>query len=118
MTNRVRHITVGLLLTSYLFVGAMAHLESIGTLFQFDSKPEKVGQQQPTRPVPARAYWTQHKHIPQFTKIVSPSPAAVISCEPSRPERFATLLTTENRGVTAIFSTSCNFSRAPPGATS
>ena len=114
MSNRMRHIVVSLLLTSYLFVGAVAHLESIGKLFQFDSKPEKVGQQQPARPMPVRAYWTQHKHIPQFTKIAPLSLAAVASFRLLRPERFVTLFSTENPGVTAVFFTVCTFSRAPP----
>lgn len=116
MINRIQYIITHVLLASYLTVGAVGHLEAIGKLFQFGSRPEKVEQQLPARPAPERVYWTQHKHIPQFTKIASPSSAVVIPCELPRPELFATLLTAENGGVTATLSTSCTFSRAPPSA--
>ena len=117
MFNRIQHIVVGVLLTSYLFVGAVAHLESIGRLFQFDSKPEKIEQQRPTQPIPERVCWTQHKHIPSFTKVVSFSPALVASCEFPHPERFSPLLVPENTDIDLFFFTTSTFSRAPPLST-
>jgi len=114
MFRQIQHIVVGLLLTSYLFVGAVAHLESIGRFFQFDSKPEKVEQQRPTQPMPERVYWTQHKHIPAFTKVVSFSPATVTPCELLRLELLSPQFATENTEAVAFFVTACAFSRAPP----
>lgn len=114
MFSRIQDITTGILLASYLFVGAVAHLESIGELFAFGSKPEKVERQRPGRPTPNRVYWTQHKHLPPFTKVVSFSPATIAPCQPSRLERFSPLFVPENTEAFACSFRAHTFSRAPP----
>ena len=114
MFNRIQHTIVGLLLTSYLFVGALAHLEPMGRLFQYDSKPQKVYERKPATPSPEMVYWTQYKHIPSFTKIVSFSPAFVAACEPPPLERFFSLLALKNTEADPFLFTACTSSRAPP----
>jgi hypothetical protein len=105
---------IGLLLTSYIFVGAVAHLESMGRLFEFDSKPAKVEQGRPAQPIPARVYWTQHKHVPSFTKAVPFSPVLVAPCDFPDLERFSPLFVPENIDVAPFLFTIRTFSRAPP----
>jgi len=114
MSRRIQHIVVGLLLTSYLFVGALAHLESIGHLFTFGSKPEKVEQQRPAQPVPARVHWTQHKHIPSFTKVFSLSPALVIPLKSPRLEFCTSLHVPSDVVATLLQDEASVSSRAPP----
>jgi hypothetical protein len=114
MFNRIKHIIISFLLTSYLFVGAVAHLESMGRLFQYDSKPEKVEQAKRALPSPERVCWTQYKHIPSFTKIAQFSPALVAPLESPSTATYTPLLVPSDVRVTQPqFYTSVS-SRAPP----
>jgi len=79
---------VSLLLVSYLFVGAAAHLDAINQLLGLGKGPQKIAQTKPTHPVPTKVYWTQYKHIPAVTKIAPAPPAVVSALEFPRPERY------------------------------
>jgi len=89
MFAKTRHIVTCLLLTSYIFVGAVAHLRGFGNLFSFDSKPQKVEQSKSAPPSPVRVFWTQHKHIPSVTKALSAQPALVTFYEWPQNERVS-----------------------------
>jgi hypothetical protein len=114
MSIRIQHIVIGLLLTSYLFVGALAPLESFGKLIAYGKGPAKVEQHKPARPVPAKVCWTQHKHIPSFTKVVSFSPAIVIPLKSPRLEFCNSLPVPLDVLVTLLQDKASVSSRAPP----
>ena len=114
MSKRIQHIVVGLLLTSYIFVGAVARLEGFGSLFCFDDGPHKVEQGRPALPPPPTVSWTQYKHIPSFTEGTSLSLAILTHTEWPQLQQFARLSDPEDI-LTCQFSVSIRLlSRAPP----
>jgi hypothetical protein len=114
MPNRIKHIVVALLLVSYLFVGAVAHLDAFNQLLGFGKGPQKIAQTKPTHPVPTKVYWTQYKHIPAITKIAPAPPAVVASLEFPRLEQFAFILVSINTLICPELDVSPFSSRAPP----
>lgn len=113
MFNRIQHIVIGLLLTSFLFVGALAPLESIGKLIEFGSKPE-VEQQRPAQPMPARGCWEHRKYIPSFRKVISFSSALFTPLESPRLELYTPLPVPSNVFVILLQDNASVSSRAPP----
>jgi hypothetical protein len=77
MHQRFKHSTIALLLGSYLFVGSVAQFEAFGHIFGIKHGPYSYTQSKPVNSSSSKVYWTQHKHIPSFVKIVVPSPEAV-----------------------------------------
>jgi len=78
MHRRFKHITIALLLGSYLFVGAVAQFEAFSHIFGISHKSSSFTQTKPDNSATSKVYWTQHKHIPSFVKIVVPSPEVVL----------------------------------------
>ena len=114
MFKRIQHIVVTLLLVSYLFVGAVAHLDAFNQLVGLGKGPQKIAQTKPTHPVPTKVCWTQHKHIPAVTKI-APAPAAVVSSlELPRLEQYAVIPVSINTLICPELDVSPFSSRAPP----
>ena len=114
MSKRIQHIVIGLLLTSYLFVGALAPFDSFGKLIAYGTGPAKVEQHKPTLPIPAKVCWTQYKHIPSFTKVVSFSAALVIPLKSPRLEFCVSLPVPSDAMVTLLQDDASVSSRAPP----
>lgn len=77
MHQRLKHITIALLLGSYLFVGAVAQFEAFSHIFG-GYKASSFTQTKSDNSATSKVYWTQHKHIPSFVKIVVPTPEAVV----------------------------------------
>jgi hypothetical protein len=114
MSKRIQHIVTGLLLTSYLFVGALAPLESFGKLIAFGTGPAKVEQHKPARPVPAKVCWTQYKHIPSFIKVTLLSSALVTPLALHPLELHTLLPVLSDVWVTVSQENTSVSSRAPP----
>lgn len=114
MIKRTQYIVVSFLLTSYLFVGALAPLESFGKLIAYGAGPAKVEQQRPTQPIPARVCWTQYKHIPSFTKVTQLSPALITPLASPPLELYTPLHVPLATWVTPSQDNTSVSSRAPP----
>ncbi|MCX6143039.1 MAG: hypothetical protein NTZ35_07450 [Ignavibacteriales bacterium] len=114
MHNRIQHIVVTLLLVSYLFVGAAAHLDAFSQLLGLGEGPQKVAQTKPTHPLPTTLCWTQYKHIPAVTKIAPAPPAVVSSLEFPQLERYDVILVSISTLICPNPDVSPFFSRAPP----
>jgi hypothetical protein len=114
MPTRIQHIVVILLLVSYLFVGAAAHLDAFGELLGLGEGSQKVAQTKPTHPVPTTACWTQYKHIPTVTKIAPAPPAVVSSLEFPRLERNVLIHVSISTLICPDPDVSPFSSRAPP----
>ncbi len=112
--KRTQHIVSTLLVSSYLFVGAAAHLNSFNLLFLFWLGPEKVVQTKPGRPIPAKVYWTQYKHIPAVTKIAPASSAVVQSHEFPRLQQYLLIPLLPGVPIWSNGEVSPFSSRAPP----
>ena len=112
--TRIQHIVVNALLTSYLFVGAVAHLEGFGKLFSFDTGPQKVEQRRPTQPPLKSVCWTQHKHIPPLVKASPLAPAVITSAEWPHLQRYFQIATPEDTRIRPFHKSLRLLSRAPP----
>lgn len=111
---KIRFVVVALLLLSYLFVGASAHLEAFNQLFSFGTCPEQVAQAKTTQPIPTKVCWTQYKHIPVVTKI-APTPAVIVlSLEFPQLERYDLIVVSINTLIRPNPDVSPFSSRAPP----
>ncbi len=88
MSRKIRHIVTALLLISYLFVGAVAHLDAFDQLFWFVASHQKLSETKPTQSVPVKVCWTQHKHIPTVARIAPISPTLSLSHDFPRQERL------------------------------
>ena len=114
MPNRIQHIVVTLLLVSYLFVGAAAHLDVLNQLVGLGEGPQRVAQTKQTHPVPTTVCWTQYKHIPAVTKIAPAPPAVFSSLEFPRLEQYVLILASINTLICPNADVSPFSSRAPP----
>ncbi len=72
-----RHIVVALLLVNYMLLGVVGHLEAL-TVSGFGTDPQHLLATKGGPPPTAKAYWTQHKHIPATVKVSIPSPAVIV----------------------------------------
>jgi hypothetical protein len=114
MTKRIQNIVVTLLLVSYLFVGAAAHLDALNRFLGVGEGPHKVGQTRPIHPLPTTVCWTQYKHIPAVTKIAPAPPAVVSSVEPPRLEQYILVIIPTTTSTYSTPDVSPFSSRAPP----
>jgi len=114
MVKGSRHIVVAVLLTSYLLVGVIAHLDAFTQFLGFGSHPVQVTQSKPDRPIAAKVYWTQYKHIPSVTKAPTPSPAVVALPEPPPAQRRDLLRPMCAVAIDPVATLPCRSSRAPP----
>jgi len=114
MAKRSQHIVCALLVFSYVFVGAAAHLDTFSQLLALGSGPQKVSRTIPTPPAPAKLYWTQHKHIPTVTKTAPAPPAAVSSLEFPPLEQYEFIIIPFNTLICPQADVSTVSSRAPP----
>lgn len=114
MHQRIRHIVVTLLLVSYLFVGASAHLEAFNQLLGLGTGPQEVAQAKSAQPIPTRVCWTQYKHVPAVTKIAPVPQAVVSSLEFPQLERFDFIHVSINILICPTPDVSPFSSRAPP----
>jgi hypothetical protein len=114
MPNRIQHIVVTLLITSYLFVGVAANLDAFNQLLGLGTGPQKVAQTKPTQPAPTTVCWTQYKHIPAGAKIAPAPPAVVSSLEFPRLERYVLVHVSTNTLICPNADVSPYSSRAPP----
>jgi hypothetical protein len=114
MSKQIQYIVTGLLLTSYIFVGAVAHLEGFGGLFSFDNGPHKVERGRPPQPPPTIVCWNQYKHIPSSTDGPPISQAVINHAEWPRLEQYTRISTPEGV-LTYRFRINVRLlSRAPP----
>lgn len=110
MPQKDRHIVIALLLISYIFVNASAHLEFIGIV----TGAQQVTQAKPTQPVPTKVCWTQSKHIPAVTKIAPNPPAIILSLEFPRLGLYGIILISTFTLICPNPDISSFSSRAPP----
>jgi len=116
MPKRAHHIVVAVLLASYVLVGVLAHLEALTQFLGFGTHPPQVAQSRPARPIAAKVYWTQHKHIPAVTKVWTPSPAVLSAPELRRPQQYGLLPAASAVAIDPASALSSYSSRAPPKA--
>lgn len=114
MSRRTQHIIISLLLTSYLFVGAVAHLESIGHFFSFDERPQKLDRGRAAQPPLAVVCWNQYKHIPSFAQDLSLSPAVITQGERPPREHYTRISAPADVNPRLFRINVCLASRAPP----
>ncbi len=114
MLKKIQHIVLVALLASYLLVGVLAHLEALSLFLGFGTHPLQVTQSKPARPIAAKVYWTQYKHIPSVTKISAPSPALLSAPELPHPQRYGVLPAVSGVAIHPAPALSSYYSRAPP----
>jgi hypothetical protein len=114
MPKRTHHIVVVVLLASYLLVGVLAHLSALTQFLGSGTRTLQVTQGKPERPIAAKVYWTQNKHIPSVTKLWTPSPAVLSAPEPPRPQQYGLLQAVSAVAVDPAPAFSSFFSRGPP----
>jgi hypothetical protein len=114
MHQRFKHITVALLLGSYLFVGAVAQFEAFSHIFGISHKSSSFTQTKPDNSATSRVYWTQHKHIPSFVKIVVPSLEAVVFNYCSSQQQYIVVPIVFCQRAHSASSLSPHPTRAPP----
>ena len=114
MVKKIRHILLIALLASYLLVGALAHLEALTHFLGYGTHPHVVTQTKPARPIAAKVYWTQNKHIASVTKVSAPYPAVLSVPELPRPQRYGLLPADAAVPVDPAPAVSSYSSRAPP----
>lgn len=114
MPKRAQNIALATLLTSYIFVGALAHLGGFGDLFCRDDGPHKVERGRPAQVPPTIVCWTQYKHFPSFTDGTSFTYALVTHTGWPQIEQY-TRNAIPNDILSYQFRTNVRlFSRAPP----
>ena len=109
----IRYTVVILFLVSYVFLGAIGHLEVL-TVLGFGTNPHMFTQAKAGHPQTTKVYWTQYKHIPTTVKISAPSPVILVNPEKHHAHAHRIVYTTGNPGTLSESFVSFHSSRAPP----
>jgi hypothetical protein len=80
MKQSIKYCILLLLLSTYLVVGVLGHLNVLA-LLGLGSGQEHVRQDKNPLDRTVRVYWTQHKHIPATVKITVSGPGLLIAPE-------------------------------------